>query len=70
MLGLDFTAYGATSSYECGHRENRREAREKRLGLIRAVAREEEVNATGLYSVDCAVGSYESLHKIHLRPLP
>ncbi len=53
-----------------GHRKNRGEAREKRLGLIRAFAREEEVNAIGLYPVDCAVGSYQSLHKIHLRPLP
>jgi hypothetical protein len=30
------------------------EAPEKRLGLIHAFAREEEVNAIGLFSVDCA----------------
>jgi hypothetical protein len=34
-----------------------RETAEKRLGLIRAIARDEEVNAIGLFSIDCADGS-------------
>jgi hypothetical protein len=33
------------------------ETTEKRLGLIRAIARDEEVNAMGLFSIDCADGS-------------
>jgi hypothetical protein len=38
-------------------RRTGRESTEKRLGLIRAIARDEEVNATGLFSIDCADGS-------------
>jgi D-sedoheptulose 7-phosphate isomerase len=49
--------------------EIRGEAREKRLGLIRAFARDEEVDAIVLYYANCADGSYQSLHKVHLRPL-
>jgi hypothetical protein len=33
-----------------------RETTEKWLGLIRAFARDEEVNAIGLFSIDCADG--------------
>jgi hypothetical protein len=63
-----FKAYGPISSYECEPLRNPRrsagEAREKRLGLIRAFAREEEVNGIVLYSVDCADDSDQSSHEI------
>jgi hypothetical protein len=34
-----------------------RDVAEKRLGLIHAIPRAEEVNAIGLFSIDCADGS-------------
>jgi hypothetical protein len=40
-----------------GQSEFRGEAREKRLGLIRAFARDEDVDAIVLYFADCADGS-------------
>jgi hypothetical protein len=45
------------SRTDAGRDETRGEARVKRLGLIRAFARDEDVDAIVLYFADCADGS-------------
>jgi hypothetical protein len=50
-------------------RRSGRDAPEKRLGLIYAFAREEDVDAIGLYPIDCADGSYQVVAQIALRSL-
>jgi hypothetical protein len=57
---------GPTPRTNAARREIRGEAREKRLGTVRAFAAGEEPDGIGLFTVGCADDSTRSMHVINV----